>query len=839
VLRAKHCLGCGAPLEERIPGGLCARCALRGALDARPRENESEALTETGADRAAVSVPRRFGDYELLEEIGRGGMGVVYKARQVALNRVVAVKMIRAERLARREDVYRFRTEAEAAARLQHPNIVAIHEAGTIDGQHFYSMDFVEGRTLADLVRDRPLPAPKAARMVKAVAEAIHYAHGRGVLHRDLKPSNILIGRDGAPRVADFGLAKVLRDQPAATMTGEVFGSPSYMAPEQAAGRGRETNVRTDVYALGAILYELICGRAPFRAGTSFETLRLVLETDPVAPRLLNPLLPRDIETICLKCLAKAPGRRYGTAQSLADDLGRFLDNEPIVARPVGAAERLWRWCQRNPLAAGLAAGLFVAWLWNLSRTLLTPLLAGLVAGLALAGWFGWQAHLSSRKLRREEMERAIDAALAAAWALDRTAADEAIQEAVQHGAPAEWVHMLNAQVALFALPPDAAIGHLEQAVSLAPRSVAARAMLAAAFLWKGDADRYGELLGQLEPFSPITAADYLLLGAALVAGHRDTSRAVALLERALQMRPSGIVFQQLAMAEGFHSADIGSWPMARRAMDHSESAGMILGRGHPSVLLVRANACNFAMRLCPDWEHASVLEQATEAARALESTASPLGHIQRAFYFQIVGDEEAQATELQQPVQHGASGLFAIWYAAAMYGRRRSAEAMNLLGGLGPAPDPLAAVARAYLLIDLNLPARAEDDYRLVAAKVGFASVLAETIPLLAGDEGRAAANCVRLLDVVPPQHDDYQSLRYLAGRLSAEDLLASAGESRCRQCNAHYYIGMSLLARGEREAARAQFNRSVETGTHWLVEFQWSRAFLARMNQNDGPPR
>lgn len=298
---------------------------------------------------------RSFGDYELLEEIARGGMGVVYKARQVSLNRIVAVKMILAGELASEADIKRFRGEAEAAANLQHPNIVAIHEVGEHDGQHYFSMDYVEGKDLAALVRENPLPPARAAGYVKRIAEAVEYAHQHGILHRDLKPSNVLIDQFDQPRITDFGLAKRVAGGSDLTGSGTLVGTPSYMPPEQADGKRGSVSPASDVYALGAILYELVTGRPPFRAETPLDTLLQVLNSDPVSPRLLNSKLNRDMETICLKCLQKEPSRRYASGQDLADDLGRLLNGEPIHARPVAATERLWRWCRRNPFAAAFA----------------------------------------------------------------------------------------------------------------------------------------------------------------------------------------------------------------------------------------------------------------------------------------------------------------------------------------------------------------------------------------------------------------------------------------------------------------------------------------------------
>ena len=301
-----------------------------------------------------------FGDYELLEEIARGGMGVVYKARQMSLNRPVALKMILAGEWATPEARQRFRAEAEAAANLQHPNIVAIHEVGEHEGQQYFSMDFVAGKNLAELVRGNPLSAERVASYVKTIAEAVHFAHQRGILHRDLKPQNVLIDADDRPRITDFGLAKRVETDSGLTRTGDVLGSPSYMPPEQASSRPDELGPPSDVYSLGAILYELLTGRPPFRGVTPLETLCQVIQSPPVSPRKLNPDVPQDLETICLKCLEKRPQQRYHSARELAEELGRFLSHAPIHARPVSLARRAAFWATRHPGAIAAAAALLV-----------------------------------------------------------------------------------------------------------------------------------------------------------------------------------------------------------------------------------------------------------------------------------------------------------------------------------------------------------------------------------------------------------------------------------------------------------------------------------------------
>ena len=314
-----------------------------------PQEEAAPIEMLTSAKNVPAAI-HQLGDYELLQEIARGGMGVVYRAHQVSLNRTVAVKVLLAGHFANKTFINRFRREAEAAASLNHPNIVSIYEVGERDGQPYFSMELVEGRSLAELTRDNPLPAHRAAQLVKTIAEAVHFAHERGVLHRDLKPSNVLVDDSGVAHITDFGLAKRFDSQSKIqnpkseidlTLTGQVLGTPNYMPPEQADPKRGPTTAVSDVYSLGAILYQLIAGRPPFMAETLTQTLRLVTETEPVAPRMLNPSVPRDLETICFKCLEKDSHRRYASARELADELKRFLRDEPIRARPIGAPARL------------------------------------------------------------------------------------------------------------------------------------------------------------------------------------------------------------------------------------------------------------------------------------------------------------------------------------------------------------------------------------------------------------------------------------------------------------------------------------------------------------------
>ena len=316
--------------------------------------------TLAAPDAAVLPPGEQLGGFELLEELGRGGMGVVYKARQVGLNRVVALKMILSGSHASPGELARFRREAEAVARLNHPNVVQVHEVGEADGRPFFALEFVEGGSLDRKLAGTPLPPREAAALVEKLAGAMAAAHAAGLIHRDLKPANVLLETDGTPKVTDFGLARRIEAGPGLTTTGAVVGTASYMAPEQAQG-GKEVEPLADVYALGAILYECLTGRPPFRAASAFDTLLQVVNQEPVPPRQLNARVPHDLETIALKCLRKEPGKRYASASALADDLGRFLRGQPIRGRPVGRLERTGKWVRRNPLVAALTAAVAVA----------------------------------------------------------------------------------------------------------------------------------------------------------------------------------------------------------------------------------------------------------------------------------------------------------------------------------------------------------------------------------------------------------------------------------------------------------------------------------------------
>jgi serine/threonine-protein kinase len=391
------CRKCGAKIFSDAPRGLCTACVLETALGILPDApvaagQENEAANRRMGESARSPSPRfsdspfqsvpmlgELGDYELLEEIGRGGQGVVFRARQKSLNRIVALKVISLGQWASKAHLKRFRREAEAAASLDHPCIVPIYEVDERDGSCYFSMKFVEGGQLDEVTRREPMPIRRAVELIAKVARTVHYAHEHGILHRDIKPGNILLDAKGEPHLTDFGLARLVESESSVTHTLDILGTPSYMAPEQAVGNNTAVSNATDVYGIGAVLYQLLTGHPPFAGGATYETIRLLLDTEPRQPRLLNPKIDRDLSTICLKCLEKDPKRRYSSALALAEDLERWLKHEPILARHTGIIGRSRKWVRRNPTSALLAACL--------------------VALAAAAGWIVWKSEFVARPL--------------------------------------------------------------------------------------------------------------------------------------------------------------------------------------------------------------------------------------------------------------------------------------------------------------------------------------------------------------------------------------------------------------------------------------------------------
>ena len=394
---------------------------------------DSNANTLDAPGGPTAGLPPTAG-YEILSELGRGGMGVVYKARQLGLNRLVALKMVLSGAHAAPHQLARFRVEGEAVARLHHPHIVQIYDVGERDGLPFFSLEYLDGGCLADQIKREPQPPKRAAGVSALLARGVQYAHAHGIVHRDLKPANILFDADGVPKITDFGLAKKLEEgADSHTVSGTVVGTPSYMAPEQARGDTRQIGPAADVYSLGAILYELLTGRPPHQGTTLLETLEQVRAEEPVPPRQLVPKVPRDLETICLKCLQKEPAKRYASAAELGDDLDRYLAGQPILARPVGGVERLTRWCRRNPRTAGLTAAVFLS------------LVGGTVVSTALA--IGMGRERNQKEAERQRAEEAREAAEAAKREAQRNAEEVLRQSGLALGSFGTLIDEVQKQI--------------------------------------------------------------------------------------------------------------------------------------------------------------------------------------------------------------------------------------------------------------------------------------------------------------------------------------------------------------------------------------------------------
>jgi eukaryotic-like serine/threonine-protein kinase len=494
-----------------------------------------------------VQAPRQLGDFEIVRELGRGGMGVVYEAVQTSLGRRVALKVLGAGLGLTPRAVDRFRREAAAAAKLHHSNIVPVYATGEQEGTHFYAMELIDGPSLDAVVRQLrsqanqradslspelgktsaytppdPLSTASSTRvsaggssadrfdrvaaMIAAVADALHHAHQQGVTHRDIKPSNLMLSSDGRLSVTDFGLARML-EQPGMTVTGEFVGTPAYMSPEQITAGRIPVDHRTDIYSLGATLYELLTLRPPFAADGRDKLLAMVIQKEPPAPRSVEPKVPRDLETICLKCLEKDPDRRYLSGKELADDLQRFINRFAILAKRAGPLARAKKWIRRNP--ALTAAGLVV------------------LLAVGVAGFFAWRAHEAEQTRQAEEVRRAdeqaterrrvaIERGMTAALAADFPAAERAVADAEQLGASAGETRLLRGFIALANGRTTEAVGHFEQAVRLMPDSVSARALLAKARCEAGDWMAGRQSLDEAARMTVRTTDDKFFLGLAL-----------------------------------------------------------------------------------------------------------------------------------------------------------------------------------------------------------------------------------------------------------------------------------------------------------------------------------
>jgi serine/threonine protein kinase len=825
---------------------------------------------------------RRLGDFEVVRELGRGGMGVVYLARQVSLNRLVALKVLGGLALSPRA-VQRFRREAEAAAKLHHTNIVQVFGSGEQDGAHFYAMELVNGPSLDRVLRqlrqahEPPVPggesaweepptdlartgtyvegAGPAADLVTAaspssigsdghyfdaiacmtaeVADALDYAHRQGVVHRDVKPANLLLSPDGRLSVNDFGVARLL-EEPGVTQSGEFVGTPAYMSPEQVAAGRKPIDHRTDVYSLGATLYELLTLRRPFAGEGREQVLAQILHKEPRPPRKLNGRVPADLETVCLKALEKDPDRRYQTAGEMAEDLRRYVNRFAIRARRAGPVERLRKWVKRRP---ALAAAL-----------------AGVVLLAAVAGAFAYRAHLAERQrqedqeLAREELlaerrQHALDQALAAAMGGDLDQAEKAIAEAERVGASPGQVRMLRGQVAFHRGDVDEAIRHLEQAVVLLPGSVAARGMLVYLYDTIGSEEQFDQLFRELDALTPVTPEDYLFKGYA--ESCRDSVGALAMLEDALRRHDSIVGRAVRAEVRAVRAMDTADLRDAEAAVADADVARALLP-DNPQVLYVSVLAHAAAAGAYGEAglaeKRRGALEQAGRDALALgRFEPLPASVVGRTVMFYATGTG-APPPAFEALTDRSQSSLVLYGAAWSLYLRGEFEKALGVLDRRAK-PDQMTDLTRAFVLAELpDGPARALDAYRHLARQhpSGFSPQGSESVRLLLGrkPEVVAAGRDLRARLDRPPGSLEARIAGYLCGELTEEELLKTASRSKWDQCNCRYWIGLAKLAEGDRSGAREQFRQAVATRAFLLLPYDWSYAFLARLEKDPAWP-
>lgn len=807
---------------------------------------------------------RRLGDFEIVRELGRGGMGVVYEARQVSLNRRVALKVLAGALGLTPTAVQRFRREAEAAARLHHTNVVPVYAIGEQDGVHFYAMELIDGPSLDAVIRDlragavpdtpsdlaatglyvppAATPSPtgvntaqaerfdRAAAMMADVADALHHAHQNGVTHRDVKPSNLLLSADGRLSVTDFGLARVL-EQPGMTVTGEFVGTPLYVSPEQITAGRVPVDHRTDVYSLGATLYELLTLRPPFQADGRDRLLALITQKDPPAPRAVDGRIPRDLETICLKCLEKDPDRRYQSAKDLADDLRRFVHRFAIHAKRAGPIARTIKWAKRHPAVAVLLGGLFAA--------------------LLAMGLFAYQAKRTQDAWRADQRDTALERAILAAMSHDHEAALEAIIKAENLGTPSGQLHLLRGLLELTGGRPRQALVSLKHADELLGGPVAVKALLAQATNDDGQWVEYEKRVDELTGAHPVSFEDHLFLALALA--EVDPAKAVAILDETLTRRPAPVARLVRVAALSRLAQMTGRADDAERALadlDKLDLPDSMLYLNQRRLVLLAA-AHNYGLN---DPRAKKVLAEAAEVARALAKYSDqPMAVLGRCTYFFLTNQDDALLRELESAARRKVVHTYLDDYSTyAHYRRKEFALALSV------AEQGLTADAKenAYNRLRQGVILAAMPG-RKAEAEAVFAEAIRRyrqgpglaTMPAywqLLGPEYRsrtrdASQDTIRHgPHLVPAWRDKWYHhlLAFHGETIDVETLMERAGTSQFNRCEASFYVGLRRLAEGKRSEAKEWFAKSVATGAHSCWEYLWSRAFLGCIDDPSWPP-
>jgi len=790
-----------------------------------------------GFEALAQPAGRRLGDFEIVREIGRGGMGIIYEARQLSLKRTVALKVLIPLPGFNARGIERFHREAEAAAMLQHPRIIPIYATGEDQGLHFYAMELVAGPSLDQLLKrgeeDSAAIAPTARQLLSGGREyfsqiagllgdaalALHHAHEHGVIHRDVKPSNLLLAADGRLCVGDFGLARV-DDAPGLTLSSEIVGSPAYMSPEQVTGRSVPDR-RTDVYSLGATLYECLASRPPFAGARRDEVLVKIVSDSPLAPRHWNPAVPGDLETICLKAMEKDPDRRYQTAAEFAHDLHSFAAGQSITARRPGPMQRIATRARNRPAVAALAAVV--------------------LAAAGLAGYFAHSAHSSRAALAVAKLDDLVDEALIANLSGDPEAAERAIAQVAGVEPQTGWLPLLRGHLAFQRGDYDDAVRFLEQAVGLLPESVAARALLASAYVGAGWWERYEELLAEVESLEAQSPEDFMFRG--LAESYLDPVRARASLDAAIRARRLPVAYVLRAEVCSHQAMDSSVREDADAAVADARLACELLP-DNPTALLERLFACQVAAGIYQDLgqpEQASVLLAAADQDAVILDRFVHLPSVARAlaWYFLQTDRERDAFNILKAAASRTENARVAYRYALLLYRRGAFDEGLALLENRphrsnneellrvlflaeSPAGRPQALAAYEAL-------SRQPDD--------GLAALFRPVLPCVLGDWPAAVADSRRFRDQethrLPLLRRAFYEkvLQFNCDELSADELIATAGRSQWDRCEAHFFIALRSLATGDRAAASRHFQSAVATRCYGFLAFDWSQAFLIRL--------
>ncbi len=843
---------------------------------------------------------RRLGDFEIVRELGRGGMGIVYEARQVSLNRKVALKVLSGSLGLTTKAVIRFQREAEAAAKLHHTNIVPIYATGEHEGAHYYAMELIEGPGLDQVItqmrdmqkpasqqegpaaaspsaatagrtpasvdwvsRTMGLPPPDAAanttsdthsasssslssgtgyfdtvaRMMAEVADALDYAHAQGVIHRDIKPSNLLLSPVGRLSLNDFGLARML-EQPGMTVSGEFVGSPMYMSPEQIAAGRAPLDHRTDIYSLGATLYELLTLQPPFPGVRRDQVIAQIIGKEPKPPRSINRRIPQDLGTICLKMMEKDPDKRYQTAGHVAEDLRRYVNRFAISARRIGPVGRVVRWAKRNRATAAALCGL---------------LLLGMMAGL-----FAYREHRSEERAREEKQQHTVERAMLIAMSGDLDGAEKAIAEAEVLGASPGSVRMIRGQLALHWGDTRKAIEHLEQAVKLLPRSVAAYSLLAEAYLAHGQGDRYEIVfMDFIEKLTAVTPEDYLFKGSA--ESSWDPARGLKTLDEAIRRRDSTIARVLRSSARANYAQDAGNVDMAQSAIDDA-SAAKIMMPGNPRAIGADMWAHHVAMAIFrdageKDRANASLL-QAGRDAQELEGFPNlPMSYEARWHYLNLIGQEEAAHEVARKGYEAAESATTRRIHVWSLYEQGKFEKALEVIESAGGPEEVSSRDAklaggvyglRPFILVDLpDGPSRALKAHRenCELFTTGYHVIFNQAALLLLGRRSEAMDASAKLrkqperLTGLSREHF-LRILDYCRGGLPEEEFLQAETGSRWNQCEAHFYVALDRLAQEDRAGAHEHLQKAIATGVFGSMEYQWSRLFLKRMEQDPNWP-